>query len=335
MPRLIAHQIRKAKNSREAVDHLRSALIPVSGELAGSFMQELRNAFNGRNPQAGRFVRPAGAQLPFEQRLRNYLRTMGDAEFISFTQAAAGLLRDKMKLESFATGGYVVFAEYDHLEESFLLVALLGTQAHPNFDQDLNLISSETLDFEHLRYAGRVRLRGISENADGVVHFVSRRKDEVSDYFQDFLGCEPITDSTTQGQHLHSALRAFADSHQLQREDREGLMQKTYTYWQECRKTGKPMEMSTLANLLRPEEPKVMLLHLTAESTGLAGEFPVPPAGVMKRFIKFAYSREGLKIEFDKNDWLDKITVKNESVTIRDAPPGLIAQIAEEKNANN
>ena len=94
------------------------------------------------------------------------------------------------------------------------------------------------------------------------------------------------------------------------------------------------MAMTTLANLLLPQNPSIVLRHLSQESSGLAGEFAVPPASVMRQFVKFAFNKSGLKLEFDRNDWLDKVSVRNESVTIRHAPQELIKLINEEKHGD-
>ncbi|MGC4074918.1 MAG: nucleoid-associated protein [Nibricoccus sp.] len=326
---MIAHQIIKAQHSRELQTVKRSALLPTGDDLAGTFMQELRTAVASRNPVAGRFQRPAGGQQPFEQRLRRYLAAVSDEEFIAFSKDTLGLLSARMQSEPLSTGGYIVFAEYEHGGEQVLLVAMLSTKAQPSFDAQLNLVASLTLDFEHLRYAGRVRPSSLTNNEDGVVHFVSRRADEVSDYFKEFLGCEAATDSANQGRFLFTTLRAYADGQNLSAEGRQNLMQRTYSYWRECRTTGRPMAMTTLAAILNPEDPRKVLGHFE-QASGLAGEFAAPPPNIMKQFRKFAFDQSGLKLEFDRTDWLDKVSTRNGSVTIRQAPAELIALIEQE-----
>ncbi|MBV5332177.1 hypothetical protein JZU54_01045, partial [bacterium] len=64
----------------------------------------------------------------------------------------------------------------------------------------------------------------------------------------------------------------------------------------------------------------------------LAGEFSPPPSKIMKRFVKFTFTQPGLKLEFDRNDWLDNITVREKSITIRNAPADLVRQLSEEKS---
>ena len=53
----------------------------------------------------------------------------------------------------------------------------------------------------------------------------------------------------------------------------------------------------------------------------------------MRQFMTFAFSKQGLKIEFDRNAWLDQISVKGTTVTIRNAPADLVTSINAEKHA--
>jgi nucleoid-associated protein len=330
--RLIAHQISKSQHSDKTKLNLRASLIPYSSHL-DDLVQELRESITRRNPLAGKFTSPAGAQPPFQQRTLRYLAKKTDAEFVSLSQDATRLLEQKMKAESLATGGYVVFAEHEHAGEMYLLVVLLSTRAQPSFDTNLNLVSATTLDLEHLRHAARIRESAVAGNDEGVIHFVSKRSEGPSDYFNDFLGCEAITDPAVQGRKLYTVLDSWATDNKLKTEEREDLLQKTYSYWQDCRRQGKPIVITALANHLSPEDPARILKHLGNEASGLSGEFTAPPQSVMRQFVKFAFSDEGLKIEFDRNAWINKIGVNGSTVTIKQAPADLIAMIQDAKHA--
>ncbi len=311
---------------------MRAGLIP-QGDAATALVQHLRDGITGRNPMAGSFVQPAGegTQSPFQQRLCRYLTNRTDADFVSLSRDMTKLLSDTMKDEPLATGGYLVFAEHEHNNDWFFLIVLLSTRAEPTFDDQLNLTSAVTLDFEHLRHAARIKEAGVIPSSPGAVHFVSRRADAVSDYFLKFLGCEKVTDPAAQGANLHSALSQWASSQNLNEEQKEEVMQKTYSYWQGCRKEKKLMTLTGLANALYPNDPRTILSHLGNESHNLAGEFSPPSPAVMKKFVKFSFADDQLKLEFDRNKWMNKIKVVGQNtVKISDAPASLIDMIKAE-----
>jgi nucleoid-associated protein len=327
--RVIAHQIRKTQHSEDAQTYLREDLLPTSSE-SNSLVEDLRLAITRGNPVAGKFTRRAGGQPPFEQRLSRYMRAATDDQFVAFSRDAVGLLVGEMRREPLTTGGYVVFAEHEFNGEVFLLVVLLSTRAQPSFDEQLNLVSATTLDVEHLRHAGRVRENGVAANEDGVVHFVSRASEGI--FFKEFLGCEAVTDPSAQANYLLTALRGWSEEQEMDIEQRESMMQRTYAYWNDRRKAGEQMTLTGLSNFVDPENPNRLLAYLGSEDTGLAGEFSPPRPESMRQFVKFAFQRAGLKIEFDRNAWLQNINVKGSTVTIRNAPAELIQQINEEKN---
>jgi nucleoid-associated protein len=333
--RLIAHQIVKAQHSDDVSKVFRNELLTANDDLKGELMRHLRGALTKRNPIAARFKSPAGAQPPLQQRLLRYLGEAGDQEFIQFSKEAVDYLATKMGEEPLATGGFVVFAEHDYGDEVFLLIALLSMNARPSFDGDLNLVSTTSLDFEHLRHASRIRESQVQTNEDGVVHFISKKGGTTSDYFLEFLGCAPVTDSSAQGNRLYTVLRQWAENQQMTPTQKEAMFDRTYGYWRDCRSNGQPMTMSTLATVLSPDDQDAqqeILDHLSDEASGLAGEFSAPAPNVMRHFVRFAFKEGGFKFEFDRERWLDKIQIRNNTVTIQNAPADLIKMISEEKN---
>ncbi len=326
--RLIAHQIIKTQHCTSAEVALRDELLPANSSIAGSLMTQMRQAIAQRNPQAGRFKDPDIEQPAMQRKLVGYINARSDEAFVEFSRGFARMLKNKMAEEALATGGYLLFDEYEHGGETLLLVVLLSTHAQPWFDDGMNLQSASTLDFDHLRHGARFRYSSVEGNDDGVVQFVSRTAEGVSNYFQSFLGCEPITDSSAQGRYLHSTLRRMAADLRVEKDD---LLQRAYSYWQDCRKNQRMMTMTSLANTLLPDDPRRAMHYLSDPTSGIAGEFSPPPPKVMKDYVKFEFNESGLKLAFERDKWLDNLTVKDRTVTIRNAPASLIEQIKIEK----
>ena len=327
--RLIAHQIVKVQHESKVSLNLRNQLLPTGTERADSLLDQMRKAITRSNPQAAKFKIESGTKPRFYQRIDNYLSASNsDKSFVKFTRDATEMLSRQMAHESASTGGYVVCAGHSHSNENYILIVLLSTHAEPFFDADLNLQSALTLDFEHLRHGARIRTAGIAENEDGVVHFVSRSGRGVSDYFQYFLGCEPLVNSREQGQLLLSALRASSDALGL---DRQEMFTKAYGYWWDCKRQDRPMTVTGLSSVLMPDDPDRMLNQLGDPVHGLAGEFSPPPPDVMKRFKRLEVSASGLKIVADRERWIDNIKIKGDTILIQHAPPELIHSIEMEK----
>lgn len=330
--RLIAHQIHKNQGSDIILKHFSDQLIPAD-DFAKAFIDDIRKAIGQKNPLSGKFARPAGSQPPLEQRLNRYLADPSDEEFIAMSIDLADHLCDLLENVLMASGGYLVFAEHEHAGDAFLLLLILSTKAKAAFTDNLQLQASNILDLEHMRHAARVLENEVASNSDGVVKFVSRESQGVAHYFLNFLGCERVSDSTEQGRLLRLALTKVATVLGC---DVEEVNQTAYNLWRQCRQDRVPMKMTTLANIISPGDPDRVLGVLTDESLGLAGEFDAPPASVMNKLVKFSYHSTSLRLDFDKKQWIDLVTVSSNgrAVTIKDAPPDLIKQINDAKNPN-
>jgi nucleoid-associated protein len=332
LTRLIAHRLDKEPGTQTAAIRDRKEVLPVKSALAATFLDQLRDGFQKRNPVAGVFKSTAGTQPPFQQLLSRYLDSQSNKSFIAFSKDATLILKEEISKQQASTGGYIVFAEYSANGEGFLLTGLLSTLANPNFDESLNLVSSVALDMQHLRHGARMRLQGVSENVDGAIQFISQQTKGVSEYFVEFIGCKEVTRPEAQGRQLHTALEQWAQQEQLNDVQRGQLMSRAYTYWQDCRRERQQMTLTALANVLSPERSGTLLRHLGNENLGLAGEFSPPPPSIMKRFIRFAFNAAGLKLEFDRNQWRDRVDLNQErrTLTIREVPDELIAAFKEE-----
>lgn len=323
--RLIAHRIFKEQKTKETSNFLRKKLISNSDQ-ASRLLADLRAAVT-RKSHPGQFAEPAGGKEIFQQRLERYLLRMSDSDFVTMSQDLTTFLEGKMKEQVMATGGFIVFAEHEFGGETLLLVALLSTQAGTTFDETMNPIDAQPLDFDHLRHGVRVRYNQVGDNTPGVVQFVAQKAEGVSDYFREFLGCEKIPDTSEQGHLLHKVLNTVGGAMGL---DLDEINQIAFSYWEKCMKEQRDMSIEALARLIQPDDPKPLTERLTDEKLGLPGQFAPPPRKVMKRFIKFSYSEKGLKLEFDKSRWEDKINFRGTTVQIKDAPPSLIEKIKTE-----
>lgn len=339
LKRLIAHHIVKEKNKTAAALTARKTVLPATTDLADLLIDQLSESFKNRNPFAGLF-RTEGAtpketseaatektDLAFRQSLIAYLEVNSDDAFVDFTTTAAGILRDEMAGQPLATGGYVVFAEYQAGNESYLMTALLTTKATPSFDKDLNLIATNPLDFEHLRHGARIRLKGVRANLEGVVQFASQRAEGVSDYFVAFLGCEPILRPAVQAQLLLGVVNSMKLSESTRKKVKEGIVAQAG----EARRENRTMTLTEIAGAAPVKDRPKVLSVLTDPKNGLAGEFYPPLPAVMKPFVRFAFNGAGLRLEFDLTPWANRIRVDDQNtLTITKVPPELVKQLREE-----
>lgn len=326
--RLIAHEIRKSQHQQQTEIIYRESLIPANVRAA-SLVDEIRNTFKRHNPQGARFRMPEGDLSSLQRYFAQYLEAEDRlTAFIEFTNIATRKLRTCMEGEPASIGGYLVFAEYQYGEETFLVVVLLSSKARARFDANMNLLEVATLDIDHVRHAARFRYTGLNENSSGAVQIVARASE--GNFFKDFIDCETVTDSEVQANLLKTAISSWIDAEGLSDPEKEELMKGTYGYWRACKKSASTMTLEGLANALYPNAPDRFRAHMTDEGADLEGEFSPPRARHMRQFQKFSFSGQGLKFEYDRAIWHNKVRVNGSTLTIRNAPAELLEQIRDE-----
>lgn len=316
--KLIAHQVIKSAHNTETRIKTREELLP-STELSESLFGLLSQSFRSHNPTAGKFEDIGQTKPPFQQLLLDCYQKEepGNEGFTQFTKTSMDLFKGVIEKQPLATGGYLVFVEYEASGKNFLLIALLGSEAQPSFNDDLELVETVTLDFKDLRHAARIRTSEVSSNDDGVVQFISKKSGNVSGYFVEFIGCEKIQNSNAQGIILHGALKSWCADHNCTPEQKSGIMGATYGYWKECVQNKAQMTLSGLANRIYPDDSKSFLDYLSDEDRNLAGTIDPPAPHIMKNLIRFSFDRGGIKIEYNRDIWNDKVTVDLATNSVR------------------
>ncbi len=327
--RLIAHEIRKKQHDKKTEIKLRETLLPRDSK-AEKLVEELRSSFKRNNPQGAKFRMLDGDYAPLQSQIVRYSKgaDLDNTKFIKFTEIATRKLRACMEDEPASVGGYLVFAEYEYSDEMFLVIVLLSAKSRVNFDTEMNLKEVSTLDIDHVRHGARFRHSGVKENVSGAAQIVAKSSE--GNFFRTFVDCETTSDSRVQANLLRTALSSWGNAESLDDDKKENLMRGTYGYWATCRKSGANMTLAGLANSLYPNNPDKFLKHLTEEGLDLEGEFPTPRQSDMKQFQKFSFFGDGLKIEFDRVIWQNRVKVKGRTVTITDAPDELLKQMLED-----
>jgi nucleoid-associated protein len=348
LKRLIAHQILKQKEKEKGKGsattvHLRKDVLPARSELAEQLLIHLRNSFQNRSALGGVFEVPEenGAPVPaaqqsavtdgdgfrFRPALLGYLKLLSDTAFVDLTVRATQTLRNAIAKQPLATGGFVVFVEYSDSDKDYLLTALLNTQARPSFDEDLNLVAANPLDFEHLRHGARIQLNDVEPNTEGVVQFFSQRVEGVSDYFVDFLGCQEMVRPDVQVRRIERVIEEYAKGFGLKK--RKEVKERTYGYLKNRVDRKEAVSTRRLARAVAPDDSRRLHQRLRAEKNGIVGRFGTPSETVLKRFVRFMFNEDGLRLEFDIEPWMSRIRVNKaeKTVTIKSAPGGLIAAL--------
>jgi len=168
---------------------------------------------------------------------------------------------------------------------------------------------------------------GIDKDSKTYLSFVKGNKD-ISYYFMKFIDCDNKTTSSESTQNLIIALNEFYADKQIDREGKIRKKNQIFTYCTECMDQKKEIQLSTISNILDPENPEDFRLFASSEKFSV-NEIISGDRAKLKIIKYVAFRSPDFSIEFN-SDLLDKNVFFNSNkneLTIKHLPKSLIDQI--------
>lgn len=176
------HQlIKRDEQNLELV--LRDSLLEPTATVV-DMMAELHRVYSAKNKAYGLF----NAESELAQTLR--LQRQGEEDFLAFSRAATGRLRDELAKYPFADGGIVLFCHYRYLAVEYLLVAVLNNLSSMRVNENLDINPTHYLDINHADIVARIDLTEETnpESTRYLTFLKGRVGRKVADFFMDFTG---------------------------------------------------------------------------------------------------------------------------------------------------
>ncbi len=317
------HQlIKRDEQTLELV--LRDSLLQESPAVE-EMMAELHRVYSAKSKAYGLFSE--------ESELADALRLCrkGEEDFLGFSRAATGRLRDELAKYPFADGGIVLFCQYRYLAVEYLMVAVLNNLSSMRVNEQLDLSTTHYLDINHADIVARIDLTEWETNPESTRYLTflkGRVGRKVADFFMDFLGASAGLDAKAQNRGLLQAVDDYTAEAQLDKSERQNVRQQVYSYCSEQLQAGEEIELSSLSQEL-PNFGEKSFQEFTAEQGyELEESFPADRS-TLRQLTKFAGSGGGLTINFDAMLLGERIfwDPATDTLTIKGTPPNLRDQL--------
>ncbi len=168
--------------------------------------EELHRVYSAKNKAYGLF----SEESELADSLR--LQRQGEEDFLAFSRAATGRLRDELAKYPFAEGGIVLFCHYRYLAVEYLLVAVLNNFSSMRVNEQLDISSTHYLDINHADIVARIDLTEWETNPESTRYLTflkGRVGRKVADFFMDFLGASEGLNAKAQNRGLLQAVDDF------------------------------------------------------------------------------------------------------------------------------
>ncbi|BDH45148.1 nucleoid-associated protein [Salmonella enterica subsp. enterica serovar Choleraesuis] len=303
---------------------LRDSLLETDATV-DEMMAELHRVYSAKNKAYGTFSE--------ESELAESLRACrrGEDDFLAFSRAATGRLRDELIKYPFAEGGVVLFCHYRYLAVEYLMVAVLNNLSSMRVNETLDLRSTHYLDINHADIVARIDLTEWETNPESTRYLTflkGRVGRKVADFFMDFLGASAGLDAKAQNRGLLQAVDDYTREGELDKNARQEVRQQVYSYCNEQLQAGEEIALSSLSEVLPEVGEKSFEAFTSEQGYELEEHFPADRS-TLRQLTKFAGSGGGLTINFDALLLGERIfwDPATDTLTIKGTPPNLRDQL--------
>ncbi|QKJ87873.1 nucleoid-associated protein YejK [Paramixta manurensis] len=324
------HQlIKRDEQTLELV--LRDSLLPANATVE-AMVEELHRVYSAKSKAYGLFNE--------ESELADALRQCrkGEDDFLAFSRAATGRLRDELAKYPFAEGGIVLFCHYRYLAVEYLLVTVLSSQSSMRVNEELDISTTHYLDIHHADIVARIDLTEWETNPESTRYLTflrGRVGRKVADFFMDFLGASVGLDTKAQNRGLLQAVDDYCAESSLDKNERQNYRQQVYSYCNEQLQAGEEIALQDLSNELPPLGEKNFQTFTQEQGYALEESFPAD-RGTLRQLTKFAGSGGGLTLNFDAMLLGERIfwDPTTDTLTIKGTPPNLRDQLQRRTSGN-
>lgn len=322
------HQmIKRDERTLELV--LRDSPLAVSPAVE-EMMAELHRVYSAKSKAYGVFT----PESELADALRGCRR--GDENFLAFSRAATGRLRDELAQYPFAEGGTVLFCQYRYLAVEYLIIAVLGTCQSMRVNEQLDISSTQYLDIHHADIVARIDLTEWETQPASkryLTFLKGRVGRKVSDSFMDFLAAVEGLDTKARNRGLLQAVDDYCADAALDNHQRQEVRQQVHSYCKEQLQAGEEIALAELFATLVPVSDKTFQAFSSEQGYALEETFPAD-RGTLRQLTKYAGSGGGVTLNFDAQLLGERIfwDPATDTLTIKGTPPNLRDQLTRRQN---
>lgn len=326
---IVIHQVNKKPGNRSVSLKTANSVIKV-GSAEKRFIVDLHIAyFKKSNPIYGMF----GGDYPdFKDNLDNYLKK--EQDFLEFSKQGLKIYKNEIQKSAPASGGFLVFAEYEYLDNNthYLLVLTTNNKEGYSITNKLEIAGIESIDMSKVDVACLINLTKYSQHKDDkeetYLSFVRGNK-EISIYFMSFIDCHDKTSSKESSKRLMIAISDFMGIQEWNREIKRKKKESIYSYCDNCITNNESIKLSTISELMNSDEPDVFMEYASKEEHSVSAIIS-GDRSQLKQLKSIYYKDKNMTIGFDRKLLIENLVHyddQKKELTFKNIPQELANQI--------
>lgn len=326
----VIHKLMR-EGSEPSVIHEASAVLEVGDAALLTLVSDVHKVYSERSGKSYGKFDPALTPVSSEPHLLK-LKNEAEADFLAITLNLMKILKSKVDGQNFATGGHVLIFDYNANGNRWFVVAIVNSASGTMVDENFQVVEAPYLDTNGLRFAGRVNFTDWEEGAERYISFLRGKSSDVSQYFQNFIGCTTVAQDLSDTKNLVAAVKQFASEQLLADDTKETLLAEVESFAREKAETKQPLSLDELANKVWPTAPDTLKKAFNESDPPISDGF-IPRKRGLEGLVRFKAKTKKWKLEFEREAVQDGTILFNPddgTVTIKNLPDEILASLREE-----
>lgn len=325
--RVVVHQLDKPRGKNESKLITSNGLLPIDNQTV-ELVNKLNDSYRAQRIIYGVF--DTNPDKKFPRYYNTYQENPTDESFITSTIEMAELLRSSIVGITQASGGYLVFCEYEFYGNTFFAVFLLRNVDSFLFEkkgEKFEINPTQHLEIDQLAMAGRVnRERFVSKNGSHLT-FVYRRQSDISDYFIEWISAKEIKSNkiyTRNVYNLFMEIELPVDENGREI-DRDDFTKSIYEY--AFNKPDKTIDLLEIGEMFY-NDPEFVTNYAEENDYEINTSFKYDNRE-MKRFVRVDINIEGINLKFRRDKFKNGV-IKTEGDTVLIKSEAIARQVRSE-----
>lgn len=356
--KVVVHELVKEQHKDIQDSNFRGAVLDPENAAVIKLLDGVTEIYGTRHNSAhyGTFVNGEGrGAFPDNFEAYKGFEDPTNEQFMALSRVGMQRLYEKASGSKPATGGYILFADYENPQGRYFLTAMIKKTPGLTLTDKLEPEELEQLDLRRLHQAARISFNRFSdyEAADedakeelNYLSFISSvNSKSASGYFVTALGCAPGAAATRATDNLLSESKKFFRENEELKPKREEFVNALYEYLDGKERDGESVKLSEVGHIVTRHIPDIVadkadefvetyMARMNSEEVAVPVEFPVSRTALNKH-TRITAKGNSWKFSFDKGalgeDEAADIYYNRveESLTLTRLPPDMIEKILE------
>ena len=328
---LVIHRISKTAGNTKSILKLATEEITV-GVPEIKFIADIRESFNKKSvPTHGVF--DDTPYNGFQEAIKHYKD--GKIDFMQFSTDSMDYYKRVIETSAPATGGFMIFADFkitDKNDERYILIFSIDNKRGYNLSDALSIQEIKNLNLNKMDLASIINITRWELSADlaneikTYLTFI-RGKKNLSDYFQNFIGCADKTTASASSTLLLDAINSYIAEKGIEEKTAKVIKNKIFDYCKGCNKEKKEILLSQISFRFDEENPDDFFIYATDEKNGNS-EVVKYDSSILRTLKYIDYQSEDFTLKFNKKLLGSTIKVNKDKtvITISNLPEELKLQ---------